>query len=49
MGKENKSLAIKTLARIAGILGLFVLISGSLTHSFNTEIIDLNDDVNRGG
>lgn len=44
MAKKNKYLSIKTISRITGVLGLVVLICGSLAHSINTEIIDLNSE-----
>jgi len=40
----EKMLPIKIISRFAGLLGLLVLISGSLTHTFNSEIIDLNSE-----
>lgn len=45
MKKSKIDISIKTLARIAGFLGLLVLICGSVTHTFNTEIIDLADEL----
>ncbi|MEM1123741.1 MAG: DUF4386 domain-containing protein [Bacteroidota bacterium] len=43
MVKKNGNPSIRNLSRVAGLLGLLVLICGSLTHSFNTEIIHLSD------
>jgi hypothetical protein len=45
MTTKNKYLSITKVARITGLLGLVVLICGSLAHSINSEIIDLNNEI----
>lgn len=43
MTVEEKGISIKAISRIAGFLGLIVLVSGSITHTFNSDIIDLSN------
>lgn len=45
MNTENKYLSITKVSRMAGLLGLIVLTCGSLTHSINSEIINLNNEI----
>lgn len=44
MTNSNNRISIKALSRVAGFLGLIVLVSGSLTHTINSEIIDLSSE-----
>ncbi|MEM6317262.1 MAG: DUF4386 domain-containing protein [Bacteroidota bacterium] len=45
MTRKSSNLSTKTVARVAGFLGLLVLICGSTTHTINSEIIDLSNDI----